>query len=111
MLSTDRRWILIRNFSVAPSDRAAFNLLISNIEAEPTQAGLITQVEQLIDQLIQVETSVQKLGTKEAGVTKADVLEFNDRDRLYFTQARRDEILAQIACLIGWTWGYGILAF
>lgn len=111
MLTADRRWNLIRCFGIPPTQHADFMALLDAIEGDVSKAGLVAQVETLLDKLAEVETALQKLGTKEAGLIKADVLEFENRDRFYFTQGRRDEILSQIACLIGWDWSIGILAF
>ena len=111
MLTQTQRWSLIRSFEILPVKHLEFMGVLDSIEANPSQAGLVAQVEQLMDNLVLVEASLLKLGTKEAGVIQAGVLAFNDRDRLYFTQGRRDEILGQIACLIGWDWSIRILMF
>ena len=111
MLTQTQRWILIRNFGVLPAKHLEFLTLLDAIEANANQAGLVEQLQVLLVNLAIVEASLLKLGTKEAGVTQAGVLAFNDRDRLYFTQGRRDEILAQISCLIGWSWSIQILTF
>lgn len=110
-LSESQRWQLIIGFEIAPECHQQFLDLLNAIESDPSKVGLVAHLESLMVKLEQVETSIQKSTTKEAGITRADVVEFNDENRLHFARGRREEILSQIATAIGWKWGFYIHAF
>jgi hypothetical protein len=111
MLTESQRWQLISNFGIDPDCQQQFLALLDAIGSDPIKAGLVTHLEGLMVTLEQVEISIQKTTTKEAGIIRADVVEFNDVNRLNFSVGRREEILDRIAKAIGWNWEIKINAF
>jgi hypothetical protein len=98
--ATDRI-TLTRLLKVEHVDREAFLLQLGEIESDPLQADIITEVQRLIGLISAQEIQLQKATTKEAGLTKADVLEFSE-ERLCHIRSGRYENIREIARLIGW---------
>jgi hypothetical protein len=100
MLSASDRITLVRLLKVAYVDRDSFLMQLGAIESDPLQADIITEVQRLIGLISAQEIQLQKATTKEAGLTKADVLEFSE-ERLCHIRSGRYENIREIARLIG----------
>jgi hypothetical protein len=99
--SPSDRITLQRLLRVAFVDRDNFLVQLGSIESDPLQADVITEVQRLIGLISAQETQLQKATTKEAGLTKADVLEFSE-ERLCHIRSGRYENIREISRLIGW---------
>jgi hypothetical protein len=95
------RITLQRLLRVAFVDRGNFLVQLSSIESDLSQADVIPEVQRLIGLISAQETQLQKATTKEAGLTKADVLEFSE-ERLCHIRSGRYENIREISRLIGW---------
>jgi hypothetical protein len=102
MFSATDRITLLRLLKVEYIDRDGFLARLSAIESDPLQADIITEVQRLIGLISAQETQLQKATTKEAGLTKADVLEFS-QERLCHIRSGRYENIREIARLVGWS--------
>jgi hypothetical protein len=101
LLGSDRI-TLVRLLKVDYVDRDGFLARLSAIESDLLQADIITEVQRLIGLISAQEIQLQKATTKEAGLTKADVLEFSE-ERLCHIRSGRYENIREIARLIGWS--------
>jgi hypothetical protein len=101
MFSSADRVTLQRLLRVAFVDRNDFLTQLSSIESDSLQAGAIVEVQRLIGLIAAQEVQLQKATTKEAGLTKADVLEFS-QERLCHIRSGRYENIREIARLVGW---------
>jgi hypothetical protein len=101
MFLNSDRITLIRLLKVAFLDRDDFLMRLSSIESDLLQADIITEVQRLIGLISAQEIQLQKATTKEAGLTKADVLEFSE-ERLCHIRSGRYENIREISRLIGW---------
>lgn len=77
-------------------------MILDAIEADPTQAEIIVEVQRLMGLIGEQEVQIQKSTTKESGLTRADDLEF--RERLCHARSGRYENCRAIARLIGWSY-------
>jgi hypothetical protein len=102
MFLASDRITLIRMLKVDYVDRDSFLMKLSSIESDLLQADIITEVQRLIGLISAQEIQLQKATTKEAGLTKADVLEFSE-ERLCHIRSGRYENIREIARLIGWS--------
>lgn len=98
------RITLVRLLSVSTIDRVGFLLVLDAIEVDPTQASTVVEVQRLLGLIAQQETQIQKLTTKQAGLTKADVLEFDSCGAPRHVRAGIQANLRSIANLIGWSY-------
>jgi hypothetical protein len=101
MFSPSDRITLQRLLRVAFVDRGNFLVQLGSIESDLSQADVIPEVQRLIGLISAQETQLQKATTKEAGLTKADVLEFSE-ERLCHIRSGRYENIREISRLIGW---------
>lgn len=101
MFSPSDRITLQRLLRVAFVDRGNFLVQLGSIESDLSQADVIPEVQRLIGLISAQEIQLQKATTKEAGLTKADVLEFSE-ERLCHIRSGRYENIREIARLIGW---------
>ena len=102
MFSSLERVTLQRLLRVAYVDRSDFSVQLGSIESDPSQINTMIEVRRLIDLIAAQEVQLQKATTKEAGLTKADVLEFS-QGRLCHIRSGRYENIREIARLIGWS--------
>ncbi len=101
MFSPSDRITLQRLLRVAFIDRGDFLVQLGAIEADPLNVDIILEVQRLMGLISAQETQLQKATSKEAGLTKADVLEFSE-ERLCHIRSGRYENIREIARLIGW---------
>lgn len=101
MFSASDRITLIRLLKVDYVDRDGLLMRLSAIESDILQVDIITEVQRLIGLISAQEVQLQKATTKEAGLTKADVLEFGE-GRLCHIRSGRYENIREIARLVGW---------
>ena len=80
-----------------------FELLIQRLAAiEARSETLVHKCQQLSSQLTEAQEAYAKVGSKEAGLIRADVLEWSATDKICQLKRYQSDLKRQLARLIGW---------